>query len=50
MSFASELSKVFNIDEDPMVEQLESSLREKSASFFDLPTDMKKSTFKYANE
>ena len=29
MSFADELSKVFNIDEDPQVEQLESSLREK---------------------
>jgi hypothetical protein len=29
MSFADELSKVFNIDEDPEVEQLESSLREK---------------------
>jgi len=29
MSFADELSKVFNIDEDPKVEQLESSLREK---------------------
>ena len=29
MSFADELSKVFNIDEDPQVEELESSLREK---------------------
>ena len=29
MSFADELSKVFNINEDPEVEQLESSLREK---------------------
>ena len=29
MNFADELSKVFNIDEDPQVEQLESSLREK---------------------
>jgi hypothetical protein len=33
MSFANELSKVFNIDEDPKVEQLESSLREKSKHF-----------------
>jgi hypothetical protein len=28
-SFANELSKVFNIDEDPAVEELESSVREK---------------------
>ena len=34
MSFADELSKVFNIDEDPQVEQLESSLREKYVLFF----------------
>ena len=34
--FASELSKAFQIDEDPMVEELESSLREKSGSFSDL--------------
>jgi hypothetical protein len=27
--FASELSKVFHIEEDPLVEELESSLREK---------------------
>jgi hypothetical protein len=29
-SFANELSKVFNIDEDPAVEELECSVREKS--------------------
>jgi hypothetical protein len=40
MSFADELSKVFNIDEDPQVEQLESSLREKYPLFFDLSTDL----------
>jgi len=28
-SFANELSKVFNIDEDPQVEELEKTLREK---------------------
>jgi hypothetical protein len=28
-SFGDELSKVFNIDEDPLVEELESSVREK---------------------
>ena len=28
-SFANELSKVFNIDEDPQVEELEKNLREK---------------------
>ena len=32
--FASELSKAFQIDEDPLVEELESSLREKSEPFF----------------
>jgi len=29
-SFGDELSKVFNIDEDPLVEELESSVREKN--------------------
>jgi len=34
--FASELSKAFQIDEDPLVEELESSLREKSGPSFNL--------------
>lgn len=33
--FASELSKAFQIDEDPLVEELESSLREKSEPYLD---------------
>jgi len=34
--FASELSKAFQIDEDPLVEELESSLREKSEPYLAL--------------
>jgi hypothetical protein len=49
LDFADELSKVFNIDEDPKVEELEVSLREKYCLMFYF-TDLQKPAIEHANE
>jgi hypothetical protein len=49
LDFADELSKVFNIDEDPKVEELEVSLREKYCLIYFL-ADFQKPAIEHANK
>jgi hypothetical protein len=49
LDFADELSKAFNIDEDPKVEELEVSLREKYRLIYFL-ADCQEPAIEYANK
>jgi hypothetical protein len=50
LDFADELSKAFNINEDPKVEELEVSLREKYCLIYYFLADFQKPAIEHANK